>query len=138
MLSSANKSDAFTLFKRSCFCKFWKEEGTFFSLQVIVTKMCFVKFWPKISPELLKGTSNFVLNFSNLEIYHKNQVHGSDHALPNILHKSVISLIFHICIKSLSFVWFLRIYLVVEQIQFMNQILIYIQVFVYKTPGKAI
>ena len=109
-----------------------------FSLQVIVTKMCFAKFWAKISPELLKTTLNFVLNFLNLEIYHKNQVHGSDHGLWNILHKSVTILIFHICIKSLRLVWFLRIYLVSEQIQFMNQILIYIQVLAHKTPGKAI
>ena len=113
----------------------WIEKGTLFSLKVMVTKMCFTKFWSKISQELLQTTLNFILNFLNLEIYHKNQVHGSDHALSNILLKCVIILTFHICIKSLSLVWFLRIYSV-EKIQFMNQILIYNQVFTYKTPEK--
>ena len=37
----------------------------------------------------------------------------------------------------MSLVWFLTLYLVVEQIQFTNQILIYIQVFAYKTPAKS-
>ena len=115
--------------------KSWKENATLFSLKAIVTKMSFTKFWPKISQELWQTTLNFILIFLNLETYHKNKVHGFDHALSNILHKSVIILTFHICIKSLSLIWFLRIYLV-EQIQFMNQVLIYIQVFAYKTPGK--
>ena len=106
-------------------------------LKVIVTKIWFTDFWSKISPEL-KVTSNFIFNFLSLEIYHKNQIHGSNDALSNILHKSIIFLMFHICTKSLSLVRFLRIYLVVEQIQFMNQILNYIQVFAYKTPEKTI
>ena len=141
ILSSANKSDAFiwAVFTKELFLQVeqsWKEEGTLFLLKIIVTKMCFPKFWLKISPELLKATLNFILNFLSFEIYHKNQVHGSDHVVSNILHKSVITLMFHICIKTLSLVWFLRIYLVLEQIRFMNQILIYIHVFAHKTPGK--
>ena len=39
--------------------------------------------------------------------------------------------------KKPESVWFLRIYLV-EQIQFINQILVYIHVFVYKLLGKGI
>ena len=115
--------------------KSWKENATLFSLKAIVTKMSFTKFWPKISQELWQTTLNFILIFLNLETYHKNKVHDFDHALSNILHKSVNFNFSYICIKSLSLFSLLRIYLV-EQIQFMNQILIYIHVFAYRTPGK--
>ena len=58
--------------------------------------MCFTKFSLEKSQELLQTTLNFILSFSHLKSYHKNQVHGSHHAPSNIFHKSVIILIFHI------------------------------------------
>ena len=96
ILSSANKSNAFIPYKKSCFYKMKsleKRKVLWFRLRLLrITKI-----WPKISLELLKATLNFILNFLNLEIYHKNQVHGSDHALSNILHKSAIILILSSC-----------------------------------------
>ena len=78
--------------------KFWKEENALFLFKVIFTKICFIKFSLEISQELLPTTLNFILNFFNLELYHKNQFHGSHHAPSNIFHKSVIILTFQICI----------------------------------------
>ena len=61
-------------------------------LYVILNKMCFTIFSPKISQELLQTTLKFILHFFHWELYHKNQVYGSHHAPSNTFHKSVIIL----------------------------------------------
>ena len=71
---------------------------------VIAYGYCHENVLYKVSQELLQTTLNFVSNFFQLEFYHKNQVHGSDHAQSIIFHKSVINLTFHTCIWNLSLV----------------------------------
>ena len=55
--------------------KFSKEEGTLFLLKVIFTIMCLTKFSPKISPELLQTTLNFILHiFSFVTLSQKSRL----------------------------------------------------------------
>ena len=84
--------------------KFWKEEGTLFLIKVIFTKLCFINLALKISQELLQNTLNFILKFFHLELYHKNQIHGSHHEPSKMFHKGAIILTFYICIWKLSLV----------------------------------
>ena len=86
MLSSEIKSMLLYVTKRALLQdkKFWKEEGTLFLFKVISAKMCFTKFLLELPQELLQTTLNSILNSFYLELYHKNQCHGSHHALSNI------------------------------------------------------
>ena len=50
-------------------------------------KICFAKFFARNISETVTDHIKF---FFHLELYQKNQVHGSHHAQSNIFHKSVI------------------------------------------------
>ena len=96
--------------KRFYKMKSFQKRKVLYFFKVIFTKMRFTKILLEISQELLQTTLSFILNFFQLELYHKNQFHGSHHTPSNICHKSLITLTLRICIWNLSLVWFLRIH----------------------------